>query len=144
LKTSDLLIIGAIAAAGYYLLNKSRAVGTLIFVPRGVSFGGGGMQVTIGVQNPTNTPLTLSSIFGTVFLNGDSIGNISDSIQQVINPNQETPVVINLTPNLLGLTKLAAGTLQGGTLSDLSFTVTGYANVDQNTFPVNFNFSPSL
>lgn len=143
MKTSDLLLLGAVGFGAWYLLRKTHAISTLVFFPRGVGFSNGAMQITVGVQNPTNTPLTLKSIAGTVFLNGDAVGNISSFMTQVIQPNQETPIQLNVAPNVFGLALFAGGTLAHG-LDDVSFSVTGYANVDQNTFPLNFNFAPSI
>lgn len=143
IKTRDLLLYGAIGFAAWYLFRKSHAVSTLVYIPRGIGFGNGGMQITIGVQNPTSTALTLRSIAGTVFLNGDSVGNISDFNAQVIAPNQETPVTLVLSPNVFGIAQLATEAIKNG-LDSASFSVSGFANVDDNTFPVSFNFSPNI
>ena len=143
MKNRDLLIFGAVGVALWWIFGKAHAISTLIFIPRGVSFNSGAMQIQVGVQNPTSAPLSLRSIAGSVYMNGNPIGNLSDFQSQLIAPNQETVVNISVAPNVFGLAQLAVSALKDG-ISSASFSVSGYANVDNNTFPVNFNFSPNI
>lgn len=135
----NVLIWGVALIGGYYLLTRARALSTLNFVMRGIGFGGGGVQVNVGVQNPTSTPLTLSSIYGNIIApDGTSIGNFSSFYQQQIAPNAETPVLLTITGNVVGILAEAVNALTGGSNISGHYKVEGFANVNGSAFPVNF------
>jgi len=137
MNTKDLLIGGGVIALGLWAYKKFVTGSNLIFVPLGISTGGSGLQVKIGVQNPTNESLMFSSLAGNVIVNNVAVANVSNFQGITIPANSQTAVTIDVAVNWLGLGLSAASVVQAG------FTgakLVGTANVNGVALPVNITF----
>jgi hypothetical protein len=136
MKTSTVLWAAAIGGVGYYLYKTYMVTTGLQFVPQGVDFGSG--SVTVGVQNPTSTALTLLSFTGTVYNGSTPVANVSNFTQTIIQPNQSTTLKFNVAPNVFGI----ASSLFTGATDDLvgPLKLTGTANVGGVSIPITINW----
>jgi hypothetical protein len=137
-KPMDDGVLIALGIAGLWLYSKAHTGNSLQFVPLGASWSGGALQVDIGVQNPTQDSLQLNSLAGSVYVNGTIAGNVSDFTPRLIAANQQTPIQLTYTPNILGtvvavLNQVSNG---GGVLIGLN----GSANVNGIPLPINLTF----
>lgn len=130
------LLIGG--AAALWLLSKAHTGKSLVFQPLGASWDGGSLHIDIGAYNPTNDSLQLTSLAGTVFVNGTAAGTLSGFTPALIVPNQQTPIHLKFTPNILGvLSSVFNQVTQGG---GVMIGVKGTANVNSILLPVNLTF----
>lgn len=141
MKGSTLLLLGVGGAVLYYLLKKGRALTSLEFVPRNISFGSGALQLVLGVQNPTSTPLTLRSLVGGVFVNNNRVADISNFTTMVIGPNAETDLTLNIQPDIFGMVNDIISTVSNGFPPNQSIELRATVNVDNNALPVTTKFS---
>ena len=132
-----LLLLGA---GALWLSAKARTGKKLQFLPTGVDISGGGLAVAVGVQNPTNTSLTLNSFAGQVYINGVASGNVSDFTARIIQPNAQTEVVLNLVPSLFGGIQDILNLVTGSGPDGLALALKGTANVNGIPVPVNLTF----
>jgi Late embryogenesis abundant protein len=137
MKSNTILILVLVAVVGYWAYTKYGAVSNLLFVPRGINASGGGFQVTLGIQNTSNTSLQYNSFAGSLIVNGSNIGNVTDFTQQTIIANGETDLVINVTANLLGLASQILQQVNSGNVGIQSAVLTGNANIGGTQYPVN-------
>jgi Late embryogenesis abundant protein len=137
MKNNTILILVLVAVVGYWAYTKYGAVSNLLFVPRGINASGGGFQVTLGIQNTSNTSLQYNSFAGSLIVNGSNIGNVTDFTQQTIIANGETDLVINVTANLLGLASQVLQQVNSGNVGIQSAVLTGNANIGGTQYPVN-------
>jgi LEA14-like dessication related protein len=140
MKGSTILLLAAGGALLYFLYTKIRTVTNLSFVPRGVSSSGAGLLLTVGVQNPTSTPVTLRSIVGNLFIDGNPVANVSDFSTAVIAANAETPIQILVQPDLYGIVSSVVSTIKNGLPSNSQISLQGTANIDNSAMPVNTKF----
>ena len=139
MKTNDLLLILGLGGLAYYAYTRISLGNGLQFVPLGVTTGGNGLLVNIGVQNPTSNSATLNSFAGNLKANGSSIASVSNFQGLTIGPNAQTSLQFSVTPNLIGLGIDLIDIAQNG-LDNLAFTMSGTANVNNTPIPVNINF----
>jgi hypothetical protein len=142
LKTSTLLWIAGGAALLWYLANKATTLANLQFTAKSVSFQGSGLQLTVGILNPTNGELTINSIVGNVLVNGQPFGTITNFTQTVVAANAETDIILNISPNVLSLASDLINELSTGgpaAPSSVSIIAQGTANVNGSPLPVNLN-----
>jgi LEA14-like dessication related protein len=130
----------ALAAGAVLLYTRIRALTNLQFVARNIGFGGGGIQLQVGVQNPTSTDLTLKSIFGQFIVNGSPVGNVSSSYQQIVKGNSETTVLVTISPDIFGSVGLLVNQLQTGVTAPETIELRGQANVNDNIVPLRLTF----
>jgi LEA14-like dessication related protein len=131
------LLIG-LGVAGLWLYSKAHTGQSLQFVPLGASWDGGALQVDIGVQNPTNDSLQLTSLAGQIYVNGMSIGNISEFTPRLIAANQQTPITLTYKPSILGVGLAVLNQVNNG--GGVQIAVHGSANVNGIQLPINLNF----
>lgn len=141
IKTNTLILLGIVGAVGYFLWSRARAVGGLIFLPRGISFSGGPVQVTLGVQNPSSVAVPIESFAASLYINGVPLGSVSNFNPVLINPSSETPVLLNISPNVFGLANEAINLVRNGLPGSYSARLTGSVNVGGVLFPVDQNLS---
>lgn len=139
MRTNDLLLVLGLGGLAYYAYTRYAMAGGLQFVPLGVSTGGNGLIATIGVQNPSGTSAVLSSFAGSLKLNGSTVAAVSNFQGITIQPNAQTQLQFNVTPNLIGLGANLLDIAQNG-LDDYSVSLSGTANVNNTPVPVNINF----
>lgn len=135
----NLLIAGAVIA-GLYFFTRFRALSALQFVARNVSVSPGGLVLQVGVQNPSSADITINSLFGSVLINGNAIGDISEMLNKVIKGNSETMVPLTIAPNLFGSVALLIQNIQAGGQLPREITFNGSANVDNNVIPLKLSF----
>ena len=135
---NGLLLLGG--AAALWLLSKVHTGQNLHFLPLGVSLDGGGLVITVGVQNPTDNSLQLTSLAGDVTVNGTNAGNLSGFQPVTILPNAQTSVNVKFTPNILGAALAIINQVQNG--GTVTIGVNGNANVNGVVLPVHLTFQP--
>lgn len=131
-------VLIALGIAGLWLYSKAHTGTSLQFVPLGASWSGGALQVDIGVQNPTNDSLQLTSLAGSVYVNGTIAGNVSDFTPRLIAANQQTPIELTYTPNILGTAAAIFNQFNNG--GGIQIAVQGTANVNGIALPINLIF----
>lgn len=137
MKNTAAYLLGG--AALVYLLTRASTINNLNFVPRGLSFIGSSIRVVIGVQNPTSASLTLRSVSGSLIVNGNTFGNVSDFQPAILAANSETPVALIFSPSLFGIADTVITALEDGSTA-ISASLQGIANLDNNALPINVNF----
>ena len=135
----SLLWIAAGAAALYFISRYSFSKKATFFFkglqPAGTLFSPK-LIIFIGVQNPTNSTVTVKSITGSVNVNGKFLSSFSYFGDQVISPNAESILQITARPSAIGIfnsIKQLLNTPTGNNLVEL----TGTANVEGVTYPLN-------
>lgn len=134
MKTGHAIVTAATALVAYNLFTKSQASGTLNFYPTKVSnigFDGVTPVATIGLaaQNPSNQRFTLRAITGNLSANGYVIGNISQFLQQVIQPTSSSVIYFDVRLSLLSVVSDVIEAFQTNNYSqELRFE--GWINVD--------------
>jgi hypothetical protein len=136
------LVIGGVAFLAWYFWTRAAALQSLIFIPRGLGVQGAGISLQIGVQNPTGAALALNSLFGSLLIQGQPVGNVSDIQPQLIAPNSESVITVLVTPNLFGIAAGVIDQLDGneGTRK-FSAAMQATANINGIPVPVNLQFT---
>jgi len=125
-----------VAAAAYYVYKTYILGAGLNFVPLGADLQSG--TVAIGVQNPTNTPVTLLSFVGTVYNGNTGIANVSNFQGITIQPNAQTTLQFKITPNYAGIAANIIDQINNGV--SVAVTLKGVANVGGASLPINITF----
>jgi LEA14-like dessication related protein len=141
-SSNNLLLIGAAAIAAWYFFTRSNALNSLIFTPVGLGVQGSGISLAVNVANPTNTALSLSSLAGSLNIQGSAVGNVTDFTPQVIQPNSQTQINLLITPNVFGLAAGVINQIDGNEGSgSIQASLVGTANVNGVPLPVNLSFT---
>jgi hypothetical protein len=139
-STTPLLIAAGIAAA-WWFFTRANALNSLVFIPKGVGIQGGGLNLVLGVQNPTGAGITLNSLVGSLQVDGSSVANITDFTPQVIAPNSETDINLYVSANVFGLAGGLINQLDGNEgAGSFRAALVGTANVNNIPVPVNLPF----
>ncbi len=139
MSSKSLVTLGILGYAAYYLYSRYIVGSGLNFVPRGLNFNGLTATVNIGVQNPSSNALTLNSFVGNLYINGSNFGPVSSFATTVIQPNSETVIPVNVSPNILGIASQTAEIIQNG-FDGLTGELKGTANVNGAPLPIDINF----
>ena len=141
-SSTNLLLIGAAAVAAWYFWTRTAALNSLVFEPVGLGVQGGGISLAVNVQNPTNTALSLSSIVGSLNINGSPVGNVTDFAPMTIAPNAQTQINLLILPNVFGIAAGVINQVDGneGT-GAIQASLTGTANVNGVPVPINLPFT---
>jgi hypothetical protein len=140
-KVSPILLIAG-AFAAWYLFSRANTIGSLNFVPIGMSVTGGGVSVAIQVQNPTNNNLLLSSFSGNLAIGGSNVGNVSDFTPTTIAANSASQINLLILPNAFAIAADVINNVTGNEGSgSIQAQLTGTANVNGVPVPVNLPFS---
>jgi LEA14-like dessication related protein len=136
----EVLLIGG-ALLVYSLLSKINTASKLILSPYQVQSVDLSqiqpvMIVTMRVQNPTNTPLTLISLSGNAYLNSTLVGNIENFLPATFAANSSTLLPVTIQLSWVAILGDLVKALQGGTIRqhieiDLLVTVQGLPQVEQ-------------
>lgn len=108
MKTSEILILGAVGAGALLLFGKARAAGTLFFLPGRVNniyFDGATpvLSLSLRVQNTSSQGFTVESMAGNILSGDFVIGNFSNFNPVYIAGNSEIVVPINVRLMLVGI-----------------------------------------
>lgn len=96
MKRNTLIILGVIAAAGLYFFTRGKAAKKLQVFFNDLKLGEiKGLKIPdiyarFKVINPTNTDLSVTSIAGSIYLNGKLLTTVSNLERQTIPANTET------------------------------------------------------
>jgi LEA14-like dessication related protein len=130
---------------GVFVLSKITAAGAasrLNFIIANVGFSQTGitsvLNLVINVQNPTNTPFTISSLAGNVLLNGNLIGNIAGFNQTIVAANSQTPLGVTVSLSTIATLNDLYSVFSAG---HAIVTVQGTANVDNIPLPINLTYT---
>lgn len=141
--TGTFLIIGA-GAALLFLLSRLSVQKKSSILLQSVKITGGLLSprllVTFAVQNPTRQKLTFKSLTGSLSVNDKYIANVSSFGDQVVQPLSETMINVTVRPSALGVFNSIKELLTTPT-GETRVNVTGTANVDGFTVPVNENLT---
>jgi hypothetical protein len=135
-----ILPVLGIGALALFLFRRTQFAQNLIYIFRGVKLRGKlfspKIEITIGIQNPSNQRANFKSIVGVVKWKGNEFANISSYNPVTIAANSETNINVIAEPSVIGLydtiRELVKGGLKGGKIQ-----ITGTANVDNLQLPVN-------
>jgi LEA14-like dessication related protein len=130
MKTSTILILGAVAFVAYNAFETAEFAQTVNII-----FGGVDIQnlnswiVKMYVQNITDKSVVVNSMTGVLSLNGDEVANISSFQQVTVLPNSQSEIDVKISPELLSIAGSVVD-LVNNTGSQLNFNATGNVNVD--------------
>lgn len=131
-----LLIAGA---AAYFLIRRTSFAKNLIYIFRGIKVRGKlftpKIEVTIGVQNPSNQKAELKSLTAVIAWNGKEFANVSTFKGVTIAANSETNITLTAEPSVIGLYETIRNLIKTG-LKNGEITIKGTANVDNLQLPV--------
>jgi LEA14-like dessication related protein len=96
---------GILALAVIYVLRKKSLVTNAKFSLENVSFNWTKREVYVkmGILNPTNSQITISSILGSLFLNNNEVATIETFNKLLVNPNAKTSLNLTMKPTLYGI-----------------------------------------
>jgi len=107
MRNAILLIAGA--GLAYVLYRKFRLQRQANVLFRGIKLGGSiltpEIEITLAVQNPTNTGTTLKSISADLTVNNQYVANFSSFGDQQILPNSESLIKLIARPKLIAAVK---------------------------------------
>lgn len=139
MKIGNIIAIGALGFGIWYILRKSSVAKSAQFSFENIDVDLRKQKVlmTLGVLNPTNTPLTFNSVVGNLLLNGNQVATIDSFEQVTIAPTAKTNIKITLRPSVVGIFStikdIVKSKLQG---RKVNAEFVGNANIDGITFPV--------
>lgn len=138
-----LLILGGIAlllvsAAGkaydYYKRLNYRFVGYKI---NHIDLNQATILLNWQIYNPTPVTLTVNSIQGKVFVNGYYVGDINNTIQQLVYSDSVSNVTLNVIADVKQAGILAISELLSGQFSQFTVKFDGNVTVENITIPLN-------
>lgn len=142
MKKAILIIAGA--GVAYFLYRKFRLQQKANILFRGIKLGGSilapEIQLSLAVQNPTNTGTILKSISTDLYVSNTYLANFSSFGDQEIKPNSESIIQIIARPKLLGAIKSVISVLKNRK-QKMKATLTGSANFEGFNVPINQNVS---
>jgi LEA14-like dessication related protein len=108
MKSTDMLLLGAVGLMAFIFISKAKAASTLIFLPGGInsiSFENATPVVDLSliVQNTSSSGFTLESMAGNLYCDGTYIGNLSSFIPIDIAGNSESIVNVRARLQLIGI-----------------------------------------
>ena len=131
----------AVGAVGLYFLSRYNFSQRINFVLNRIGVKGSFFQPTIelsiGLQNPTNQRATFKSLSGSLYVNEKYVANVSSFGDQTISANSESNILINTRPSATGVFDTVKELISGGINAGYIVTLTGTANIDNISYPVN-------
>jgi hypothetical protein len=96
---------GILALAVIYILRKKSFVDNAKFSLENVAFNWNKREVYVrmGILNPTNSQITISSILGSLFLNNNEIATVETFSKLLVSPNAKTSLNLTMKPTLYGI-----------------------------------------
>ena len=141
---SDVVLLGGAAFQIYNILERKKAAGNLNFLPGNVltlDMQGTAPVLTVSllVQNTSNESFTLKSIAGDVYSNNFWVGNVSYWYPQLIGPNMQSTLKLQIRFGLLGIVQDLISAFQNGNFSQV-IDFKANANVDNIQVPIDIKY----
>jgi LEA14-like dessication related protein len=132
---NPLLLLGLGVLAWKYFGNTSKQnkyYSGLRVQIQGVDLAGGKtIKVKLNFQNANSKPVTIRSMFGEVWINGNKIGLLDYKIPIVIKDNNETTVTVDVNLKIVNtITALTQG------IANSTLAITGNMNIDNKQQPL--------
>lgn len=108
MKTSEIIVLGALGAGALLLYSKANAAGSLFFLPgriSNISFDGATpvIQLSLIAQNTSSQGLTIESLAGNILTGSNIIGNFSNFTPVHIAGNSQSTIPVTIRMQLIGL-----------------------------------------
>lgn len=96
---------GILALAVIYILRKKSLANNAKFSLENVAFNWSKKEVYVrmGILNPTNAQITISSILGSLFLNNNEVATVETFSRLLVSPNAKTSLNLTMKPTLYGI-----------------------------------------
>lgn len=96
---------GILALAVIYILRKKSLANNAKFSLENVAFNWNKREVYVrmGILNPTNAQITISSILGSLFLNNNEVATVETFSKLLVSPNAKTSLNLTMKPTLYGI-----------------------------------------
>jgi hypothetical protein len=137
MKKTFFWIIGGVAV--WYLIKKATLLNKIQFYLNKAKVSGSlfrpVIQLEYIIENPTNNTAELKSIVGEVFVNDQFVARFSKFGSQTIDPNAQSPLLINAVPVLTGVFSAVKDLLTQPAGSGVRVRTTGTANVNKIVLP---------
>jgi LEA14-like dessication related protein len=135
-QTLPFLLIAAAAGAYFFAQTKKKFAGAVKFELKAIKLVQTNIIARLGILNPTNQSATVRSIVATLYFNGTPIATVKNFAAVSIRPAAESDIEIKFVPSGVGVLSVLAEVAQGKKVK--GFKMTGNANVDGVTVPINF------
>jgi hypothetical protein len=135
---------GILALAIVYVLRKKSLVDNAKFSLENVAFNWNKKEVYVrmGILNPTNSEITISSIVGSLFLNNNEVSTIETFSKILIGANAKTSLNLTMKPTLYGIFTSLKNVLSSKNSKELFKTYkvkfVGTANANGVNIPLEF------
>lgn len=133
--------------AGLILLNKfakGSAASNLTFNIAGIDFSFAGlvptMTLSIAVQNTSSQSLTINSMAGSLYINGEYAANVSSFQQLTIPANTEQVYKINLRLSITGVINSVIDIVSGKSSDTANIRFAGTVNFENLQLPVDLTY----
>jgi LEA14-like dessication related protein len=139
MKMTNLFALGLLGFGIWMFIRKSSVAKNVLFSFEKLDADIRKQKIlmTMGVYNPTTTPIEFNSVVGALLLNGKQIALVESFQQTTIEPTAKTNILITLRPSVVGIFQtiqdIVKAKLKG---VKLSASFVGSANIDGITFPV--------
>lgn len=139
-NTSLLLLTGAGLLAYSRFVKPATSAGTLNFYPasiKNITMDGITPVLTLGlaIQNPSSNQYTLKAVVGSVYANGNMIGNVSMFQQIVVRATAQTIVPLTIRLSLLGIVQDIIQAFNGNGIQQ-KIELNAYANINDFNVPI--------
>jgi LEA14-like dessication related protein len=96
---------GILALAVIYILRKKSLADNAKFSLENVAFNWNKKEVYVrmGILNPTNAQITITSILGSLFLNNNEVATVETFSRLLVSPNAKTSLNLTMKPTLYGI-----------------------------------------
>lgn len=141
LPVLPLVIAGALA---FIVLSKKTAANLLNFAINSVTptLNGINLIVTVNVliSNPSNQSFTINNISGSLLINGQVYGTVSNYSAVTLNPGSQTNYPVTITTSVLADGLALYNILNTSSSNGLTIGLSGTASVSGVTIPVTASY----
>lgn len=125
-------------------LLKGSAISTLRYILTGINFKFSGLipyiTLTIAVQNTSNQAITINSISGDLFINGEKTAAISNFQKFVIEGNSEQDITITARLDLTEIISQVIDIFSGRIKASADIRFSGYVNAENLQLPIDLTY----
>jgi LEA14-like dessication related protein len=141
MKTSNILIFGALAAGALWFLGRKTLAKSVRFSIEQIKLNGTKLELQIGILNPTKQKALLSGIVADVNFRGNTVSTIEYYNPVVIAPLAKTKINLTVTPNALGILSTLVSAIKKKDFKTIQANITGTATIDNTAIPLNINYN---